>query len=304
MPAPQAMPSGHSLPPSPPSLPSPPSAAPRVEHARLLEERVTPSGGETLPVPQALELLKSGQFVNFCLGEGPAVPDGAAAGARERCAAEVLTVDEPAGELILARQSLPASLEAGTGCRVDFTAASGTYHLAGTVARLGSIEHPYVALHIHGATHVQLRRFVRVPVSIQPRRLQVVEAGGAFRELTGEIIDVSLGGLGLLVSEPLGAGVHLRVEFELPGRGGLITVQGRIVTPPGPAEAQVGADAPPAKRSSYRRGLEFDPLTVDDLRRLQRALYYRQVELRRLERPALAAGISAVAGGTLARTGA
>jgi hypothetical protein len=96
----------------------------------------------------------------------------------------------------------------------------------------------------------------------------------------GEIVDVSLGGMGVLVAEALPGGTRLRADFELPGRFGRLVVGGQVVTPPGPAEARSGVK--PALRLVYRRGVAFDPLPADDLRRLQRALYYRQVELRRL----------------------
>ena len=98
-------------------------------------------------------------------------------------------------------------------------------------------------------------------------------------------MDLSLGGLGLLVDEPFLADARVRLTFDLPGRFGELTVNGRVVPPPGPAEARTSHRDLEGARLAYRRGVVLDPLSIDELRTLQRALYHRQVELRRLAEP-------------------
>jgi hypothetical protein len=163
---------------------------------------------------------------------------------------------------------------------LDFTDVTGTYSLFGAVSEVRGTDGCSLVIRCRRAMRVQLRRFVRVPVLISPAVMEVQSAPDAWRAVSGEIVDVSLGGIGLLVAEPLSAGAQVHVEFELPGRFGRLSVYGRVVEPPGPAEAH--ATHRVAGRLAHRRGVAFEPLDVEDLRRLQRALYHRQVELRRL----------------------
>ncbi len=294
-------------------------------HARMLEEHPTGVGGELIQIDLAFDLLQSGQVVNCAIGAaaspehsierhweglphsassieadvGPSLgvsPELLLAGKPrtdvELAAAEVLVVNSPSREIILGPDTLPDTIAPGLPAVVDFTDATGTYYLAGQVVSAGTGPRPRLALRVRQATLVQLRRFVRVPVLIAPYVLEVQVRPGEWRPVRGEIIDISLGGVGLLVEEPLLEDVHMRIEFELPGRFGDLAMHGRVVPPPGPAEAQSGArrtaiTSRPAAETplAHRRGVAFHPLTIDDLRRLQRALYFRQVELRRLAEP-------------------
>ncbi|MGH2369542.1 MAG: PilZ domain-containing protein, partial [Chloroflexota bacterium] len=198
------------------------------------------------------------------------------------------------GELIVAPDALPRWVIRGHQIAVDFTDVSGTYHVAGPVQDARPGPDATLVITVRWAMRVQLRRFVRVPVLITPEHLEAQDQSGVsgtpgeWHAVTGQIIDVSLGGIGLVVGEPLAGGTRLHAEFELPGRFGLLAISGQVVTPPGPAEARTSAQARLTKaalRPVYRRGVAFDPLGADDLRRLQRALYHRQVALRRLGDP-------------------
>jgi hypothetical protein len=279
-------------------------------HARMLEERPTGVEGEVLDLPLSLGLLQTGQLVNCAIGPNArpgrhSVPDAAsspdaAVAAKlllsssprkgvEITAAEVLVVNAQRAEVILGSDSLTDTIVSGLPAVIDFTDATGTYYLAGVVKSAHSAPRPNLVVRIRQATLVQLRRFVRVPVLITPYTLEVQLTPGAWLPVRGEIVDISLGGLGLLVDTPLLGDVHARVEFELPGRFGDLLVRGRVVTPPGPAEAQTGVRKQGYTQRSrqgaflaHRRGIALDPLTLDDLRRLQRSLYHRQVELRRV----------------------
>jgi hypothetical protein len=280
-------------------------------HARLLEEQPTALSGEAISVADALELVAGGQLVNCAIGPavrpgqllagGGVTPTAAQIAAElgrslgvpselllegrqgdelESSAAEVLTVLRDERELVLGLDVALREVAPGYAAVVDFTDASGTYYLAGVVAAVNEGGHAMLRLRVRDASRVQLRRFVRVPAHIAAQQMEVQAAPGQWRELHGAIVDLSLGGLGLLVDEPLSAEARVRLRFELPGRFGELAVNGRVIVPPGPAEAVAGR-----RRNAgfiHRRGVTFDPLSVDDLRRLQRALYYRQVELRRL----------------------
>jgi hypothetical protein len=293
-----------------------------MAHARMLEETPTPASGEALEPRQALDLLQSGQVVNCVVGtsDGPAQADGGDGSAAETAvavelarsldvpldylrkgaqltgvrasAAEILAIASERGDIVF-RFDVPVDgVLPGLPAVVDFTDVSGTYYLAGHVGYVHGSDRPRLLVHVNRARRVQLRRFFRVPMVIAPYLMEVHDVPNLWRPVRGQIIDASLGGLGLLVDEPLAADARLRVEFELPGRFGDLAASGRIVPPPGPAEAR-------ARRRrdaglAYRRGMAFDPLTVEDLRRLQQALYQRQVQLRRLaETPARrGAGVS------------
>ena len=282
----------------------------------MLEERQTAASGELLDAADALTLLQSGQLLNLAVGPhadpGQLLPGGAITRSAaqiaaelgrslgvptelvlsgqqraetETAAAEVLTVARERAEVMLGLDTLPP-VDEGFPAVIDFTDATGTYYLAGSVVALGGAEgtsRPRVTVKVRQASLVQLRRFVRVPVLISPYSIDVQTAPGKSRAVRGEIVDVSLGGLGLLVDEPLVDESRITVHFELPGRFGDLTVRGRVVEPPGPAEAHAGQRR--AAGLAYRRGVSFDPLTIDELRTLQRALYHRQVELRRLADP-------------------
>ncbi|HET7768635.1 MAG TPA: PilZ domain-containing protein [Chloroflexota bacterium] len=288
-------------------------------HARMLEERQTPASGDALPLADALHLLQSGQLVNFAAGPNAApgriltsgvpspsaaqiaaelgrslgvptelVLDGRQGEETEITAAEVLTIDHAAGEIFLGFDEAPHGVSVDFPAVIDFTDATGTYYLAGsvTVVHDGSGGfRPRANVRVRHASLVQLRRFVRVPVLISPLSLEVQDTPSHWHAVRGEIIDLSLGGLGLLAEEPFFAGARIRVTFELPGRYGDLTVTGRVVPPPGPAEAHTGPRGGDEARLAYRRGVALDPLPIDDLRTLQRALYHRQVELRRMAEP-------------------
>lgn len=283
-------------------------------HALMLEDDPTPESGAPLDISEAIALLESGQVVNCAVGPevtaqgvraieaGEDSPRriafalartlGVSAGLLREwnpephvtlSAAEVLATG-PARQYVSLLLDEPVdSVLDGDSAVIDFTDVTGTYYLAGVVSSVGTTARPRVTVQVHSATLVQLRRFVRVPVLISPLCIEVQPAPGCWRELRGEIIDVSLGGLGLLVDEPVMDGVRIRLELELPGRFGILKVTGRVVPPPGPAEALVGQRR--GAGLAHRRGVAFDPLWIEDLRRLQRALYYRQVELRRLADP-------------------
>jgi hypothetical protein len=290
----------------------------QMAHARMLEERPTAASGEQLAVEDALYLLQGGQLVNLAvgphatpgrvlsgsaltptaaqiaadLGRALGVPselviEGKQAAETEIAAAEVLTVSHERGEVIVGLDVLPHGVEPGFPGVIDVTDATGTYYLAGEVASLGVSEapasRPRLSLRVRQASLVQLRRFVRVPVLISPYALEVQAAPGQWRPVRGEIVDLSLGGLGLLAEEPLLGEVRVRVSFELPGRFGQLSVTGRVVEPPGPAEAHAGRRR--GAGLAHRRGVSLDPLGIEDLRTLQRSLYHRQVELRRLADP-------------------
>jgi len=282
----------------------------------MLEERPTSASGDRLETADALQLLQSGQLVNLAtgphatpgrvfdrdgislvaaqiaadLGRALGVPtelimDGRQGLEVETAAAEVLVAHPERGDIVLGLDQAVDGIEIGFPAVIDFTDVTGTYYLAGTVTELHPDSRPRISVRAGQASLVQLRRFVRVPVLISPDAIEVQSAPGQWRNVRGEIVDVSLGGLGLLVDEPLLSEGHIRVEFELPGRFGVLRVGGRVVPPPGPAEA-----ATSRRRGgglAHRRGVSFDPLGIEDLRRLQRALYHRQVELRRLAEPAL-----------------
>ncbi len=288
----------------------------QVAHARMLEERQTAASGELLDAADALTLLQSGQLLNLAigphavpgqilrggavtrsaaeiaaeLGRSLGVPSELVLGGQQRdetetAAAEVLTVVRERAEVMLGLDTLPPA-EEGFPAVIDFTDATGTYYLAGTVLSLGGgagTSRPRLTVKVRQASLVQLRRFVRVPVLISPYSIDVQTAPGQSHAVRGEIVDVSLGGLGLLVDQPLLDESRITVHFELPGRFGDLTVRGRVVEPPGPAEAHAGQRR--AAGLAHRRGISFDPLTIDELRTLQRALYHRQVELRRLADP-------------------
>ncbi|HEU5317848.1 MAG TPA: PilZ domain-containing protein [Chloroflexota bacterium] len=290
----------------------------QLAHARMLEERPTAASGERLDVEDVLQLVYGGQVVNLAvgphaipgrvfgggmhspsaaqiaadLGRALGVPselvlEGKQAAETEISAAEVLTVSHERGEVIVGLDSLPHGVEPGFPGVAEFTDATGTYYLAGEVASLGVSDapasRPRLSLRVRQASVVQLRRFVRVPVLISPYALDVQAAPGQWRPVRGEIVDLSLGGLGLLVEEPLIGEARIRVTFELPGRFGQISVTGRVVEPPGPAEAHAGQRR--GAGLAHRRGVSLDPLGIEDLRTLQRSLYHRQVELRRLAEP-------------------
>ena len=285
----------------------------------MLEERQTPASGDALPLVDSLHLLQSGQLVNFAAGPNAApgriltlgvpsqsaaeiaaelgrslgvptelVLDGKQAQETEIAAAEVLTIDHARSEIFLGFDTPPIGLAVDYPAVIDFTDATGTYYLAGSVTSLhdGSGGYrPRANVRVRHASLVQLRRFVRVPVLISPFSIEVQDAPDRWHAVRGEIIDLSLGGLGLLVDEPFFADARVRVTFELPGRFGDLTVTGRVVPPPGPAEALTGPRGGDGVRLAYRRGVALDPLSMDELRTLQRALYHRQVELRRLAEP-------------------
>ena len=288
-------------------------------HARMLEERQTPPSGDALALADALFLLQSGQLVNLAagpdaapgrmltsggsspsaaaiaaeLGRALGVPtelvlDGKQADETEITAAEILTIDHARSEVFLGFDSPPHGVRVDYPAVIDFTDATGTYYLAGTVTVVhdgaGGFR-PRANVRIRHASLVQLRRFVRVPVLISPLSLEVQDGPNRWHATRGEIVDLSLGGLGLLVDEPFFADARVRLTFELPGRFGDLAVSGRVVPPPGPAEAHAATRGPDGTRLAYRRGVAFDPLSIDDLRTLQRSLYHRQVELRRLAEP-------------------
>ena len=280
-------------------------------HARLLEEQPTALSGDSIAVADALDLLAGGQLVNCAagpaerpgrilagrgithtaaqiaadLGRALGVPselllEGRQGQEIESSAAEVLTVLRDDGELVLSLDVPLRSIEPGFAAVVDFTNASGTYYLAGVVSAVHEGGHALLRLRVRDDSAVQLRRFVRVPALIPAQDVEVQSAPGQWRPLHAEVVDLSLGGLGLLVNEPLFGEARVRLRFELPGRFGVLSVTGRVIEPPGPAEAVSGR-----RREAgfiHRRGVTFDPLSVDDLRRLQRALYHRQVEIRRM----------------------
>ena len=289
----------------------------QIAHARMLEERPTAASGDPLDPCEALLLLQSGQIVNLATGpEGSHAPgrvirsdgvplvaaqvaaelgrslgvptelimDGRQGLEVETAAAEVLAVSQERGEVVLSLDGALGTIEPGHPAVVDFTDATGTYYLAGIVASAHGAQRPRVSIAVRHASHVQLRRFVRVPVLISPFSLEVQAMPGQWRAVRGEVIDISLGGLGLLVDEPLLTDARIQIDLELPGRFGDLSVRGRVVPPPGPAEAQAGQRR--GAGIAYRSGVAFDPITIDDLRCLQRALYHRQVELRRLADPA------------------
>ena len=296
-----------------------PAAHEQKAHARMLEERQTPASGDSLPLADALLLLQSGQLVNFAAGPNAApgriltsgvpspsaaqiaadlsrslgvpaelVLDGRQAQETEIAAAEVLTIDTARSEVFLGFDDAPHGVQVDYPAVVDFTDATGTYYLAGTITAVhdgtGGFR-PRANVRISHASLVQLRRFVRVPVLISPLTLDVQDGPDRWHAVRGEIVDLSLGGLGLLVDEPFFGDARVRVSFELPGRYGDLTVTGRVVPPPGPAEAHTAPRGGDGPRLAYRRGVALDPLSIDDLRTLQRALYHRQVELRRLAEP-------------------
>src|SRR5687767_2427078 len=273
-------------------------------HARMLEERQTPASGDALPLADALHLLQSGQLVNVAAGPNAApgrilssgvpsqsaaeiaavlsralgvpselVLDGKQAQETEIAAAEVLTIDDPRAEVSLGFDAAPHGVIVGVPGVIDFTDATGTYYLAGSVTEVhdgaGGFR-PRANVRIRHASLVQLRRFVRVPVLISPLSLEVQDSPGHWRVVRGEIVDLSLGGLGLLVDEPFFADAHVRLTFDLPGRFGELTVSGRVVPPPGPAEAQASHRGVDGARLAYRRGVLLDPLSIDELRTLQR----------------------------------
>ena len=253
-------------------------------HARMIEESPTGATGEAITVGSVLEMLESGQVVNCTVG------DDAASTAQTRLstvdevarrrAAEVLAMNQPSAEIVLAIEPGPLTFLAKQRAVIDFTDATGTYCLTGTITE-ASVDHKQrLTVVARSASLVQLRRFVRVPVLIPLDSLLVQAAPGEWRTVNAELVDLSLGGLGLLVSEPMFEDAHVQASFELPGRFGELNVRGRVVCPPGPAEARVAGRLRNAL--AYRRGVAFDPLSAEDLRRLQRALYYRQVELRKL----------------------
>jgi hypothetical protein len=280
-------------------------------HARLLEEQPTARSGDAISVADALELLAGGQLVNCAvgpsarpgrilsghgithtaaqiaadLGRALGVPSELLLNGRqgqeiESSAAEVLTILREECQLVLSLDVPLRSIEPGYAAVVAFTNASGTYYLAGVVSAVHEGGHALLRLRVRDASTVQLRRFVRVPALIAAQDVEVEWAPGQWRPLHGEIVDLSLGELGLLVNEPLFGEARVRLSFDLPGRFGVLSVTGRVIEPPGPAEAVSGR-----RRDAgfiHRRGVTFDPLSVDDLRRLQRALYHRQVELRRM----------------------
>jgi hypothetical protein len=234
-----------------------------------------------------LGLLAEGQYLNCSLPGKPELGgeplprqverSAAATDEVRRCVARVLVCT---GQQIGVRPELPVErFPTGESVVLDFTDSSGTYFLETTVVAAHAGIEQRVVLDVRRAALVQLRRFVRVPVLITPLRLEVLRDG--WRPVAGQVLDVSVGGLGLLVAEPLEAGSSLRAEIDLPGRYGKLVVTGEVVAPPGPAEgrAERVGSAP-----LYRRGVAFAPLAMEDLHRLQRALYARQVELRRSAR--------------------
>ena len=272
------------------------AAVRHAAHARLLEERPTSTAGEPYPVRLALQALEGGQVVNCAAGPVVHSVEESAGdsaflarlGLRprrrvERWGGEVLDVQMEVGRLLVGLPHLPPGVEVGHPAAVDFTDVTGTYHILGRVEALREASRgACLVVACRRATRVQMRRFVRVPVRIVPQAMEMRVAPGEWRTLTGHVIDLSLGGLGLLVSEPLPADTLVRVTLDLPGRCGPLAVRGRVVEPPGPAEARASAPTGSRAPAVYRRGLELEPLAVDDLRQLQRALYRRQVELRRL----------------------
>ncbi len=271
--------------------------APALAHARMLQERPTGASGERVAVARALSLLESGQFVNCTLAPGLFLPEapaplevprlvlaGSDAGRGVRVAAEVLVVHPEQHELAVGPGSLPISIAPGDPVLIDFTDVSGTYQLLTAITTIYPGIAVALALVARWAVRTQLRRFVRVPVTIPLDSFEVQGTGGTWYPVAAQVIDLSLGGMGLLVGEPLAAGTRVRATVPLPGRFGPIAVSGHVVAPPGPAEARDGVRH--LSGQLVRRGVSFEPLPNEDLQRLQRALYQRQVELRRLGEPA------------------
>ncbi len=209
---------------------------------------------------------------------------GSDAGRGVRVAAEVLVVHPEQHELAVGPGSLPISIAPGDPVLIDFTDVSGTYQLLTAITTIYPGIAVALALVARWAVRTQLRRFVRVPVTIPLDSFEVQGTGGTWYPVAAQVIDLSLGGMGLLVGEPLAAGTRVRATVPLPGRFGPITVSGHVVAPPGPAEARDGVRH--LSGQLVRRGVSFEPLPNEDLQRLQRALYQRQVELRRLGEPA------------------
>ena len=133
-------------------------------HARMLEERQTPASGDSLPLADALHLLQSGQLVNLAAGPNAApgriltsgvpspsaaqiaaelgrslgvptelVLDGLQGEETEITAAEVLTIDHAAGEIFLGFDEAPHGVIVDYPAVIDFTDATGTDDLAGSV---------------------------------------------------------------------------------------------------------------------------------------------------------------------------
>ncbi|MBI3970401.1 MAG: PilZ domain-containing protein [Chloroflexi bacterium] len=255
------------------------SHASQAAHARMLREAPVDGPGEVIEAAAALELLDNGQVIN-CTLTGDRLLVGAPP---PLDAAEVLAIDAPAGQVSLFPERLIRSMMPFQKVQLDFTDTSGTYLLKGVISRIVTDAAPYIVVDVRETRLRQLRRFVRVPVLIGPERFEVQAAPdgfGEWRATSGEIVDISVGGVGLLVGEPLETGARVRLEFELPGRFGNMVVFGRIVPPPGPAEARTQPRR--EQRLAIRRGVMFEPLSAGELRRLQRALYHRQVQLRRL----------------------
>ncbi|MBI3970113.1 MAG: PilZ domain-containing protein [Chloroflexi bacterium] len=281
---------------------------PYAAHMRLLREhaRELSSGAEEfLTAEVAFDLLAAGQVVNCTIG--PRTTGFHSAGVQGRvrsrepgwnvftgqpiddvdqgvepsCSvATVLGIRRRTNELVVSVDAAPSAAMSGNAALIDFTNPSGTYQLACTITQVRLTWEVRLVLSVQQATRVQLRRFARIPALLPVLHLEVrLPSGDAFTT-NGEIVDLSLGGLGLLVSEPLLHGAHVGIAVDLPGRSGRLVARGRIVVPPGPAEARAGIR--PKAGLGYRRGIQFAPLAEHDLNRLRQALYRRQVELTRL----------------------
>ena len=250
----------------------------RQAHARMLSESLSDRAGYPFPVQATLDLLVPGVYVN-CTIVGVVGAESLPAESAPRYAAEVIAKSADGPTLLVRPEAPDEDLPLVRVVEVDFTEPSGTYRLAGAVGHVTHGASPCLSITVTDAYQVQLRRFVRVSLHETPIRLDVQEGAEHWRPVHGQIIDFSVGGLGLLMDEPLHERAMLRVEFELPGKLGLITIRGMLILPAGPAESR--APGTMGRSFPFRRGIAFSPLSADDLKRLQRALYNRQVELRR-----------------------
>lgn len=258
----------------------------------MLEEAPTDLRGKDLLVADVLAMLEPDQWINGLVNHDPSTPltgderstthhrdgNGTSASNGIRCAFQVVNVNSEASQLLLTTNQLPDVADYRAPVRLDFTDMVGTYFIEGTLDTIHRERlSPTVTTGLYRATLVQLRRFVRVPVRITPRIVEIERESGKWAPIHVDILDLSVGGMGMLAPQPVPHGARIQATFPLPGRLGELLVRGRIVVPPGIVEARGGA-----RRRTYRFGMEFSPLENENLKRLQRALHLRQLELRRI----------------------
>lgn len=98
---------------------------------------------------------------------------------------------------------------------------------------------------------------------------------GVWQRVTGTILDVSGGGIGLLADSDIPKDSILRVKFPLPVSGEPIELRGRVM---------ISRPRPQGSETKYQSGVQFEEMSPFDQDRLVRAIHQYQLEERRRSR--------------------